>query len=163
MDWEAIFYAELPRVFNYFLYRTGNKETAEDLTSDTFERAWKSRANYRAEIASPTTWLLGIGRNVFANFLRKNKGPIPLDQIEGIPDDFLTEQSFLHQQEKALLRRLVLELPKREQELIALKYGAECSNREIARLTRLTESNVGTILHRTIKKLQDQWSEKDGR
>lgn len=159
IDWEAVFYSALPGVFNYFMYRTGDKAVAEDLTSETFEQAWKSRANYRIEMASPLTWLLGIGRNIFANYLRNNKHQMPLDQVERISDGFSIEQGFLHQQDKFLLRHLILDLPKREQELIALKYGAELTNREIARLTHLTESNVGTILHRTVKKLQDKWIE----
>ena len=45
----------------------------------------------------------------------------------------------------------------REQELLALKYGAGANNREIASVTGLSESNVGTILHRTVQLLRDRW------
>jgi len=41
--------------------------------------------------------------------------------------------------------------------LIALKYGAAVSNRLIAQLTGLSESNVGTLLHRTVQALRSQW------
>ncbi|MBK8027516.1 MAG: sigma-70 family RNA polymerase sigma factor [Chloroflexi bacterium] len=47
----------------------------------------------------------------------------------------------------------------RERELIALKYGAELTNRAIAEVTGLSESNVGTTLHRIIQKLRQQWDE----
>jgi len=50
-----------------------------------------------------------------------------------------------------------MHLSEREQELIALKYGAELDNRQIAKLTGLTESNVGTILHRAVLTLRRQW------
>ena len=49
------------------------------------------------------------------------------------------------------------ELPPREQELVALKYGAEATNRAIAELTGLSESNVGTILHRVVQALRRDW------
>ncbi len=55
------------------------------------------------------------------------------------------------------LARLLCELPTREAELIALKYGAGLTNRAIAQLTGLSESNVGTILHRTVQQLKQMW------
>ena len=57
--------------------------------------------------------------------------------------------------------RLLAALPDRERELVALKYGAGLTNRAIARLTGLTESNVGTILHRAIVALRADWKEGD--
>jgi RNA polymerase sigma-70 factor, ECF subfamily len=50
-------------------------------------------------------------------------------------------------------------LPEREQELIALKYGADLTNREIARLTGLSETNVGSILYRVVRKLRQRWEQ----
>jgi len=58
---------------------------------------------------------------------------------------------------------LLLELPDREAELIALKYGAELNNREIAKITGLSESNVGTIMHRTVKGLRERMENQHGR
>jgi RNA polymerase sigma-70 factor (ECF subfamily) len=52
---------------------------------------------------------------------------------------------------------LTAHLSDRAQELIALKYGAAFSNRMIARITGLSESNVGTVLQRTVEKLRSQW------
>lgn len=49
------------------------------------------------------------------------------------------------------LRKLLFQLPDRERELVALKYGTGMTNRgDIAELTGLTESNIGTILHRVV-------------
>ena len=53
--------------------------------------------------------------------------------------------------------------PERERELIHLKYGAELTNREIAQLTGLSESNVGTILHRVAGKLRMEWEKNHER
>jgi len=52
---------------------------------------------------------------------------------------------------------LLRTLSDRERDLIALKYGAEMSNRDIAGATGLTESNVGTILHRAVQALRERW------
>ncbi len=55
------------------------------------------------------------------------------------------------------LTALVSVLPERERELLALKYGAGATNRAIADVTGLSESNVGTLLHRTVQKLRTEW------
>jgi RNA polymerase sigma-70 factor (ECF subfamily) len=41
-----------------------------------------------------------------------------------------------------------------------MKYGAELTNRKIAELTGLSETNVGTILYRVVRKLRAQWEEE---
>ena len=55
---------------------------------------------------------------------------------------------------KILLKRFLGVLPEKEQELVALKYGAGLNNREIAKLLHLSESNVGTRLFRTVESLR---------
>ena len=55
------------------------------------------------------------------------------------------------------LAELLTRLPAREREILALKYGADMTNRDIAKITKLSESNVGTILHRTLQGLRSDW------
>jgi RNA polymerase sigma-70 factor, ECF subfamily len=161
VDWDAVYESELSRIYNYFLYKVGNRELAQDLTATTFERAWKARSKYNALIASPSTWLLGISRNVLREHFRGNKtveNNINLIQDnEQLPSPDDVEQVFQEHQDKALLQKFLFELPEREHDLIALKYGAGMSNREIAKVTGLSESNVGSILHRTVTNLRRKW------
>jgi len=167
VDWDEIYTAELPRVYNFFIYKTGDREFAQDLTATTFERAWKVRSRYRAAIASPSTWLFGIARNVLKEYLRdsmKNTQKlVPITYNDQLLSNVDIEQWVQQQQNRGYLREIILELPEREQDLIALKYGAGLTNRKIAKITRLSESNVGSILHRAVKKLRNRWDEKHGR
>ena len=63
----------------------------------------------------------------------------------------------MRQSEAQRLAALLETLPPRERELIAMKYGADMTNRAIARATGLSESNVGTILHRGVESLRVRW------
>lgn len=163
MDWEAVYESELARIYNYFLYRICERELAQDLTATTFKRAWEARSKYNARLAAPSTWLLGIARNLLKEYFRKAKAVEnrlePLENNEQLPSAVNIEQSFQEQQEKERLRSCLCALPEREQDLIALKYGAGLTNREIARLTGLSESNVGSIVHRTVVGLRQKWDE----
>ncbi|HVO10179.1 MAG TPA: sigma-70 family RNA polymerase sigma factor [Vicinamibacteria bacterium] len=161
VDWDEVFREELPRLFNYFRYRGFDRASAEDLTSIAFEKAWRARDRYRRERAAVTTWLLAIARHAATDHLRRLRREVPLD-FEPAPAPETPESAALRADERRRLRALLAGLSPRERELIALKYGAGVTNRAIATLTGLGESNVGTILHRTIASLRARWDEGGG-
>jgi RNA polymerase sigma-70 factor (ECF subfamily) len=159
-DWESVYAETLPKVFNYVLYRVGDMALAEDLTATTFERAWKQRKRYRHDRAGLLAWLLGIARHLIADSHRRQRPTEPLDEATAASADASPDVLSEARDTAERLQRLLHTLPAREQELIALKYGADLTNRQIARLTGLSESNVGTILHRTIQQLRQTWDRK---
>jgi RNA polymerase sigma-70 factor (ECF subfamily) len=158
VDWDAVYREEVPRVFGYLRYRGFDRATAEDLTSATFERAWRARARYRKDRAAVSTWLLAIARNAAVDHLRRSRPVVSLEEA-ALRDPATPETEALRRAESRRLRDLLAALPERERELVALKYGAGATNRAIATITGLGESNVGTILHRTIGALRARWDE----
>ena len=80
-NFEEYYRAELPRVYNFFRYRVGDDQIAEDLTSVTFEKAWRNRERYRYDLASFSTWLFTIARRVAQDYFRKHHKEIPPDTI----------------------------------------------------------------------------------
>jgi RNA polymerase sigma-70 factor, ECF subfamily len=156
-DWDALYADQLPRVYNYFRFRAGADAEAEELTASTFERAWRARERYRQDLAGFSTWLFTIAHNVAVDFLRSRRRQVSLDTMQDMVADGSPEEEAARHSDLKRLTALAASLSEREQELIALKYGAALANRQIARLTRLTESNVGTILHRAVQTLRRQW------
>jgi RNA polymerase sigma-70 factor (ECF subfamily) len=157
VDWDTVYAERLPGIYNYFRYRVGDGAVAEDLTSITFEKAWRARHRYRRDLAGFATWLTAIARNVAVDHYRAARRHAPLEAAAEIaggatPEDLAERRSDLDR-----LGRLLEALPERERDLLALKYGAELTNRAIARMTRLSESNVGTLLHRTVQTLRARW------
>lgn len=156
LDWDDIYQSMLPKLFNYFLYRTRDEKISEDLSSITLERTWSNKWRYRSDLASVQSWIFGIARNVFREYLREYRKSgsrsIPLEPEDSQPDLF-DRNKF---DTKIQLKRLVSMLPEKEQELVALKYGAGLNNREIAKLLHLSESNVGTRLFRTVESLRNK-------
>jgi RNA polymerase sigma-70 factor (ECF subfamily) len=157
LDWNAVYAQQLPRVFNYFRFRVGRQSDIEDLTSRTFEKAWKARSQYRRDIAGFSTWLFGIARNVAADYLRSNRIHLPLEAAGDRAAESSPEEEASLGSDMARLASLTAQLSERQREILALKYGAAISNRLIARITGLSESNVGTILQRMVEKLRSQW------
>ena len=154
IDWEAAYKEYLPRVYNFFRYRLNDISLAEDLTAATFEKAWRGRRRFRRGLGAFSTWLFTIARNVATDHFRQGGREVPLEAVREPSDSISLEETLQRKQDFARLSTSLSRLTARERDLIALKYGAGLNNREIARLTRLSESNVGTILYRTVEKLR---------
>lgn len=158
-DWDARFAEQLPRVYNFFRYRVGDGPLAEDLTSITFEKAWRARERYRRDQAAFGTWIFAVARNVAIDHFRSARVSVPLEEAAEIAGGPTPEDLAVRRSDEERLARLLAARPERERELLALKYGAEFTNREIAGMTGLSESNVGTILHRAVQGLRADWHE----
>jgi RNA polymerase sigma-70 factor (ECF subfamily) len=156
-DWEALYADHLPRIYNYFRFRLAGEADVEDLTARTFEKAWSARSRYRRDLAGFSTWLYRIAQNVCVDHLRSRRTHAPLDAAAEVAAERTLETDEERRSDLTRLAALMAALPGRERELIALRYGAGLSNRAIAPLVGLSESNVGTILHRTVQALRSQW------
>jgi predicted ester cyclase len=87
IDWEAVYWEQLPRIYNFLRYRLCDDQLAEDLTATTFERAWGRRAQYCFAKGSVATWLFAIARNVAIDHLRKACPEVSLDAATTIAQD----------------------------------------------------------------------------
>ena len=156
-DWEAVYWALMPRLYNFFRYRTGDDQIAEDLTSTTLMRAWKHRHRHTGE--SFEAWVFAIARNVAVDHHRTNRNVVSIDTIYDLKSTQNVEAEVQQRGDLAALYAQLATLSEQEQELIALKYGAGMTNRAIAEVTGLSASNVGTVLYRTIRKLRAELKE----
>ena len=156
-DWPAVYAQQLPRIYNFFRYRLGHEALAEDLTSRTFEKAWRDRHRYRKDLAGFATWLLRIARNVAVDHFRTAHEHEPLEAAAETPAEGTPEEEAVIRSNFTRLAALIAKLPERERELLAMKYGAGATNRAIAEVTGLSETNVGTIIYRCVQTLRAEW------
>jgi RNA polymerase sigma-70 factor, ECF subfamily len=135
-------------VWNYMRYRLG-PDDAEDLTADVFTRAWVARSTYRSDRGSAGAWLWAIARNATTDALRRRSrqpDPIPAEDDDRAwnADDEPAGADI-----GATLTALIL-LNDTDRDLVALRFGAGHTNRDIAILTGLSEANVAQRLHRAL-------------
>jgi RNA polymerase sigma-70 factor (ECF subfamily) len=156
VNFETVYQTELPRIYNFFRYRLGDDQLAEDLTAETFEKAWKHRERYRENLASFSTWLFIIARRIAADHFRKQRPSVSLEEAARLANPQTLEEVAQERAEFVQLSTVLARLAERERELVALKYGAGLTNRAIARISGLSESNVSTILHRLTRQMRTQ-------
>jgi RNA polymerase sigma-70 factor (TIGR02952 family) len=159
----AIYDHYFPCVYNYVRYRVRDADTADDLTAQIFERTLISIGSYRPEQAPFAAWLFAIARNAVNDYLRAQRRHRWLS-LEALRDrasaDPQPEEVAMHHETHAEVLAATSRLSDREQDLIALKFAAGLTNRRIAELTGLSESNVGVILYRTVRRLRAELSNR---
>jgi RNA polymerase sigma factor (sigma-70 family) len=148
----------LPTVYRYISYRIQDPQVVADLTSTVFEKALVSFASFDPRKAAPQTWLTIIARNSVIDYFRQSskRHTVSLDYALGIQsNDPAPHEAVERKEEYDLLRACLALLSTREQEIVALKFGAEMNNRRIAATLGLSDSNVGIIIYRAVIKLKE--------
>jgi RNA polymerase sigma-70 factor (ECF subfamily) len=137
------------RVYSYVAYRLGDGAEAEDVTSDVFERAWRYRDSYDSRRGEPLPWLLGIARTCVQAALTA-RPPLAAQTPEVEAPGNLEHDSLLRLE----LREALAGLSEHDRELVALRYGADLSARQIAELFGQRTNTVEVGLHRALERLR---------
>jgi RNA polymerase sigma-70 factor (ECF subfamily) len=146
-------------VYRYIYHRVGNTMDAEDLTSKVFTKALDSLVNneysHRGKFSA---WLFTIARHRVIDFYRTNKNKLHVDLTDLLPD---TTHSIDQLEDLKHIGNLITQLDKDAKELLRLRFSAGLDFGTISRIVGRTEPSVKVKLYRAIKRLQDQWEEKN--
>jgi RNA polymerase sigma-70 factor, ECF subfamily len=139
----------IERVYAYVSYRIGGGADAEDITSETFERAVRYRKSFDPTKGTPLSWVLGIARRCTNDALAgRTTGHLELGEVEA-PGDLEAETA-----ERLELDAALAQLPAADFELLALRYGADLSAKKIAEVLDSTPGAVRVALHRAHARLR---------
>ena len=158
----ALYEQFMPKVYRYISFRIRDENMAQDLTSIVFEKALTKFSAFNPQKGSFSTWIFTIARNTVIDHYRvykKHEDVVADVEVKATGQYPSPEDAAINSENSRRLRMFLARLNKREQEAIILKYSNGMSNREIAEVLHLTESNVGSILCRTIRKLRNSFIE----
>lgn len=141
----------LPRVYSYVSHRLGKGPEAEDVTSEVFENALRYRGGYDPSKGEPIAWLLGIARNAVSRALAKRAV-----HVDGLVDVEARGDLEREAIERLFLEAAISALSERDQELIALRYGADLRSSQIAPILGMEKNAVDVALHRALARLRSQ-------
>lgn len=147
-----------PRVYNFIFGRVMNRDVADDLISEVFERIFVKIGTYNPERGKLSTWIFTIASNIVADHFRKQIKcrQQPVDGLQELPSAQPgIEELLILEENKRCLFESLSRLTDRERNIIGLKFWARLTNREIARLTGESENNVAVILYRAVRRLKD--------
>ena len=154
-DFASLFREHYTRVFRYVRYRVNDETTAEDLTAEVFERAYRYRDSYDPDRGAFSTWVLRIAHNWVENHLQAARGKETqlLDEALSTSDPS-PEAQIIAREMFAQLSLCLDQLNARDREIIALRFGSELRNKEIAVVMNLKEHSVSVMLMRALERLR---------
>ncbi|MHB8691809.1 MAG: RNA polymerase sigma factor [Solirubrobacteraceae bacterium] len=150
---EQLYRSSRDDIYAYACTLLRDPGAAEDVTALTFERAYRRRRTFDRRRGEERAWLFGIARNAALDELRRRRRLATL-VTEPTDDTASPEDGADVALRRTAVRTALAGMSARDRELIALKFHAGLTNAELARVLGVSESNAGTMLHRSMAKLR---------
>lgn len=151
------------KIYRFIFLKVNSRETAEDLTSETFLRGWRAFQNSNnPKIENPSAFLYQIARNLVTDYYReKGKFKIVSAQSSQIDDPNLNleEKAFLNS-DLENMRKALANLKEEYQNVIIWYYLDDLSIPEVAKLLDRTEEATRVLIHRALKTLKKELNQK---
>lgn len=158
----TLYRRHLRTVYSYLYSRLGSVQEAEDLTAQTFERAWASLASYR-----PTGlfkgWLFTIAYRTFADYYRHRR----VHTVAGSEADYLVDGSLgpeaavMQAEQLQFVLSVIATLSEEQQEIISLRFMAELHYKEIAQIMGKREAAVKMAAYRALAEVRRRCADVD--
>ena len=154
-DFERLYEREAEGLYGFLAYRTGDRALAEDLLADTFERALRSRGKFDRRRGSERNWLYTIALNLLRDHARRAaaENRAVERQTAGPPE---SASRGLDVGDREALRLAMDTLADEEREAIALRFGADLTVPEIAKVLGEPLTTVEGRVYRALRKLRER-------
>lgn len=148
-------------VFRYiYSLHGGPQQDVEDLTAETFWRAWRARRRFQGDQKAVLSWLLQIARRLVIDDYRRQKVrglPSDIDELQ-VPSALPgPEASAESKQDLNNLMRAMQTLPVQQREIITLRYLLGWRVKDIGEHMEMAENTVSVYIRRSLEKLQQRW------
>jgi RNA polymerase sigma-70 factor (ECF subfamily) len=143
------------KIYRFIYYKTFVRETAEDITSDVFHKAFERLHSFDTTKGTFSAWIYRIARNAVIDHYRTQKKNIPIEDVF----DLLSENRTIEEHDAlttlARVEEYLKTLPSRQREIITLRIWEELSYKEIADIIGGTEDSAKMAFSRAIRELRE--------
>ncbi len=152
-------------VYRYiYVFTGGSPEQTEDLTAETFMRAWKNRAAFHGKTNAAVAWIIRIAHNLVVDTYRHEKTgpdvrPDSLDEELDLPAaaGLSPEGQVVAAEQQQIILTLLGELPPDQREILVLRYLLNWKIRQIAQYLDFPENTVSVYIRRALEKMKLLW------
>lgn len=156
-DFEKLYEEHAQRLFGFLVYRTGDRDLAEDVLADTFEAAFRARGRFDRRRASERTWLYSIALNRLTDLQRRGGAEErALARASAPGEELLTDPALGQVEDREALARAMERLTSEEREAVALRFGADLALKEMAAVLGEPMTTVEGRVYRALRKLRDE-------
>ncbi len=144
------------KIYKFIYYKTHHKETAEDLTSQTFFKALENIKNFDSDKGQFSSWLYRIAKNCVIDYYRTKKETIDIFDAWDLVgrEDIKRDSEFKEQLEK--VERYLEQFTSEQREIIVMRVWQDMTHKEIAEIIGKSEDSCKMIFSRAINKLRKE-------
>jgi RNA polymerase sigma-70 factor (ECF subfamily) len=149
-----LYQQHLKPIYRYIFYKVGNATEAEDLTEQTFLKAWEAIGRFREQGVPFSAWLFRMAHNLVIDYHRTRHEAAPLDDIidaearQPGPDEAAAIRLDIETLQKAIAR-----LTPEQQQVIILRFIQGLDHRDVAAIMGKNEGAVRGLQHRALAAL----------
>jgi len=153
-----IYDSNIDKIYKFIYYKTYHKETAEDLTSQTFLKALEKFHQYNPEKGSISSWLYQIARNLVTDYYRLKRNTVDIDDVWDLQDDQNIELDMENKEQLEELREVLKKLPADQRDILILRVWLDLTYNDIAQVLGKTEGACKMMFSRLISRLRKELS-----
>ena len=155
-EFERLYAEHANALFGFLMYRTGDRDLAEDVVADTFERALRARRGFDRRRGSEKTWLYAIALNRLRDQARRSSAEErAVSRFAAGAAEHDDAAAIERVEARHTVSGALEVLSEEEREAIALRFGGELTLKEIAKLTGEPMTTVEGRVYRALRKLKD--------
>jgi len=158
----ALYDYYLPKIYRFVLFKVSHKQQAEDITQQTFMKAWENVRTYKPQGYTFGSWLYRIARNSVIDYYRKNEPQVDIEEVS--PEALGIDSSLIAKLEVKLDWEKILTaiggLSEVEQDVLIMRFVEDLPHSDVAKAVQKSENAVKVIQHRALKKLKETLSKK---
>jgi RNA polymerase sigma-70 factor (ECF subfamily) len=144
------------RIYDYVYFKTYHKETAEDITSNTFMKAFGRIQQFDLRKGEFIAWLYTIAKNEIHDFYRKKHPSLSLEDIWDIPSGENVEIDAINRENFKSLQSYLQNLPACQRDILMMRIWQDLQFQEIAAILEKSEGQCKMIFYRMIKKMKQE-------
>jgi RNA polymerase sigma-70 factor (ECF subfamily) len=149
------------RVYAFIARRVGDRDAAEDLTSEVFHKALANLRQFEWRGSPFAAWLIRIAANAIADRAHRAGRELAVDDPPEMGEEASALVDLEDVEHRACLFRLVEQLPEDQRRVIALRFAEEKSIREIAEALGRTEGAVKQLQLGGLQSLRAQIKDRE--
>ena len=153
-QFERLYAEHAEALLGFLVYRTGDRALAEDIVADTFERALRARRRFDRRRAREKTWLYSIALNLLRDHARRAQ--VQARALERAGGGEAAPAGVEAVEARDAVSRALAVLTDEEREVIALRFGADLTVPEIAKLLGENLTTVEGRVYRALRKLREE-------
>lgn len=146
----------IDRIYDFVYFKTYHKETAEDITGNTFMKAFDRIQQFDPGKGMFIAWLYTIAKNEVNDFFRKKHPVLSLEDIWDIPAETDVEIDAINRENFYTFQKYLLTLPACKRDILILRVWQDLPFREIAAILNQSEGQCKMTFYRLIEKMKQE-------